>query len=125
MTQAVASNTRVTVEAAGAAYMDLFSNPFLQAFRGKDNYVDLPLIYDQKDILEKLVKPELMATIKHALETLNNFLFDNEHANFNPKAAEELKLRYGVMGELVKDLRYYHGSEMYVITTANGKYVIG
>jgi hypothetical protein len=126
MTQVVASNTeKVTPEAACAAYIDLKGCTLLQAFRNKDNYIHLPMIEDHEEILRDLLDPELLKTIKHALRTLNDYLFDDENANFNPQAAEELRLRYLVDGELLTDMEEYPGSPMFVFTTPVGKFVIG
>lgn len=125
MTQNVATIVSPSVIAAGAAINELINHPLIGAFVGSDHHLDLPLVVDHKDIFEPLVKPEIFNLMKRAHDTVVQFLFDDEHGNFNEQAAAALEATYGYKGEFCANMRYYPGGEMYVIETKIGKLVIG
>lgn len=115
----------VTVVAAAAALNDVINHPLIGAFVTADGYIDIPLIFDHADVFEPLIRPDLFQALSTAHETLGNFIFNDEDANYMPDNAKELADMYGLVGKLVNPLRHYGNSDMFVIPTSAGQIVIG
>jgi len=126
MTQ-VANPSRVTVEAAIAAYNSLVQEPLVRAFVTEDGYIDLPLIFDHTDVIRPLISPSLYDTLQNSFYMLVEFLFPDIPGQ-DPAFCEDnaQALRYQLInGELTTTLRHYESSEMYVLASTAGKIVIG
>jgi hypothetical protein len=115
----------VTVIAAAAALNDVVNHPLIGAFVTADGYIDIPLVFDHKEIFEPLIRPDLLQVLEIAHDTLGNFIFHDEDASYMPNNAKELADTYGFEGKLVDNLRHYSGSDMFVIPTKAGIIVIG
>jgi len=127
MTQAVANPSRVTIEAAIAAYNSLVQEPLVRAFVGPDGYLDLPLIFDHSEVFQPLIAYDLYGTLQNSFYSLQEFLFpeqDNPGCDLNEENAQALRHQL-IQGELTTELRHYSGSQMYVLASVIGMIVIG
>ena len=125
MTQ-VAYQSRVTVEAAVAAYNSLVQEPLVRAFVTVDGYVDLPLIFDHEDVIKPLIAEALHDTLQNSFYTLQEFLFPEANPNCELHEENAAALTFqGISGESTTELRNYSSSQMYVLASTIGTIVIG
>lgn len=126
MTQA-AHPSRINTSNIIFALNSLQGEPRAAAFVTEDGYIDLPLIFDHKDVIKPLISDELYEMFHYSFSVLQELLFP-EADGAEPalcQANADLLARLGWSGERTTELRNYHGSEMYVINSTLGKIVIG